>query len=114
MIMSDSKMSMCGAMAILAGMQNERRKFVENQDKYIVSLKTAEEFEALDLAIKELEKQLFSKIPCEICDIEELPKDAGSHDFYVCDGALWHYDSVLGWEGSKIRLCPNCGRKLEA
>lgn len=111
--MSDNKMSLSSALTALAGMKNERRKFLENQDKYLVLLKTAEEFEALDLAIKELEKQLLSKIPCEMCGIEELPKDAGPHDFYVLDGCLWHCDSVFSWEGSKIRLCPNCGRKLE-
>ncbi len=67
----------------------------------------------INLAIKALQDYRPEREVCEMCGIEELPKDAGPHDFYVLDGCLWHCDSVFGWEGSKIRLCPNCGRKLE-
>ena len=52
-------------------------------------------------------------VGCEVCNYEKpLPQEGLSHDFYIHDGAIYHYDSELGWEGTDIAFCPFCGKRL--
>jgi len=52
-------------------------------------------------------------VGCEVCDYDKpLPQEGLSHDFYIHDGAIYHYDSELGWEGTGIAFCPFCGKRL--
>jgi hypothetical protein len=52
-------------------------------------------------------------VGCEVCNYDKpLPQEGLSHDFYIYDGAIYHYDSELGWEGTDIAFCPFCGKRL--
>jgi len=52
-------------------------------------------------------------VGCEVCNYDKpLPQEGLSHDFYIHDGAIYHYDSELGWEGTDIAFCPFCGKRL--
>lgn len=52
-------------------------------------------------------------VGCEVCNYDKpLPQEGLSHDFYIHDGAIYHYDSELGWEGTDIAFCPFCGKLL--
>lgn len=54
---------------------------------------------------------------CSGCDRclgeEDTALDAGgAHDFRVVGDAIYYCDSDYGWEGTKIKFCPWCGRPL--
>lgn len=52
-------------------------------------------------------------VGCEVCNYDKpLPQEGLSHDSYIHDGAIYHYDSELGWEGTDIAFCPFCGKRL--
>ena len=78
-----------------------------------------EEYDALDMAIRLLQKQLVDQIPCEWCKGGEYkidryatfyaPEQASTWDkpdFYIED-----YDRVY-ITSFDVMCCPNCGRKL--
>ena len=51
---------------------------------------------------------------CDRCSgPEDTALDAGgAHDFRVVGDAIYYCDSDYGWEGTKIKFCPWCGRSL--
>lgn len=51
---------------------------------------------------------------CDRCSgPEDTALDAGgAHDFHVVGDAIYYCDSDYGWEGTKIKFCPWCGRSL--
>ena len=64
-------------------------------------------------AIAALQEKLARENGCEHCtNTSRLPELADPHEFCVKDDAIYSYDSVFGWEGTKISVCPWCGRKL--
>lgn len=54
-----------------------------------------------------------SRTPCKHCSELAQPNWRGiSHEIVISDGALFYYDSMLGWEGVNINFCPFCGRSI--
>ena len=53
-------------------------------------------------------------VGCPACQCKEpLPEDGMSHEYYIRGNTLYPYDTYLGWEGTEISHCPECGARLE-
>lgn len=49
---------------------------------------------------------------CEAVYGEDDWDCAGFHEYRIVDCYLQYFDHQFGWEGVKIKFCPNCGRPL--
>lgn len=49
---------------------------------------------------------------CEAVYGEDDWDCAGLHEYRIVDCYLQYFDHQFGWEGVKIKFCPNCGRPL--
>lgn len=74
------------------------------------------EEEAEAVALAALYEKLERSKGCDMCMTEYAPedwRDGGAHDFRVEGNTLYYFDSHAGWEGIKIRYCPNCGARID-
>lgn len=49
---------------------------------------------------------------CETVYGEDDWDCTGFHEYRIVDCYLEYFDHQFGWEGVKIKFCPNCGRPL--
>jgi hypothetical protein len=69
---------------------------------------------ACDIAITALREKIEREKGCELCrDKTPIPQFGMPHEFLIRGDSLLFYDQELGWEGTKISHCPQCGRKLK-